>query len=128
MATTRSPILQHRRTDSWPLKKQNERVAVLDITNNKLRTLDKEEAERKFSSYQNYHLKSAFADLALSTEVPHEKVALPRWANKKSVYVSIGKGKDREYIATVHLRRLGFQYNIYRHFGMSEDLYVLSYQ
>lgn len=127
MATARRSVLQQRRTDSWSSKKSNERVAVLDVTNNKLTTLNKAAAERRFSSHQaatsNRRLLTWY-----STEEPHKKVALPRWANKKSVYLSGGDGKKAEYVATVHLRRLGFQYNMQRHFGTSEELYVLCYR
>jgi len=81
--------------------RKGERVAVLDMKNHKLTTLDKAAAEVE----------------------SHEKVNLPRWKSKTTVYLP--EGTERKYVGTVHLMHLGFGYNIHRLFGAGGQLYVL---
>lgn len=57
---------------------------------------------------------------------PHTKVALPRWKNKKDIYIgSMTDEKQDHFVGTVYLNRLGFKYNFQRHLGGSEVLYVV---
>ncbi|MCJ1373629.1 hypothetical protein MMC20_004857 [Loxospora ochrophaea] len=87
---------------------KSEKVAVLDTKNHRLSTLPKGDAESLGES-------------------SYTKVTLPRWKSKKNVYINNESSKTKDYVATVHLNRLSFAYNVQRLFGNAKDLYVLHY-
>ncbi|KAH8894137.1 hypothetical protein GQ53DRAFT_744905 [Thozetella sp. PMI_491] len=82
-------------------------VAVLDLKRHELRTLNREQASR-------------------GTGEKHETVTLPRWKRSTEVYLSEDGKSSREYVATVHMWRLGLGYNVHRMFGNTKKLYVLT--
>jgi hypothetical protein len=82
--------------------KPRETVALLDTRSNNLRTMDKREAEN----------------------IPHTIVVnLPRFARKTDIRED--SEEEDQFLATVHLWRLGLNYNVKRWMKPSSEIYVV---
>ncbi|KAK4207026.1 hypothetical protein QBC37DRAFT_434110 [Rhypophila decipiens] len=83
--------------------KRSNSVAVLDTKRNTFRVCDRAVAEKLHS----------------------QKVSLPRFKSSVHVYVNVRDQHKEEYLATVHVWRLGLGYNIERILGWSKELWVI---
>lgn len=82
----------------------NRKVAFFDPNNDYLGTLKKGEAEK------------------LTSSPPHP---LPRWSSKADINTSEPVASQTgDFLVTLHLSKLGLQYNIQRWLGYSTELYV----
>ena len=107
---------------------KSEKVAVLDTKNHRLSTLPKGDAESEMITILSAIPSSNCPSMKIGLgESSYTKVTLPRWKSKKNVYINNESSKTKDYVATVHLNRLSFAYNVQRLFGNAKDLYVLHY-
>jgi len=97
-------------TKSSPLRRRNSpkspdaEVALYDVTNNRFQKVKKRDAEQLTS----------------------QTVDLPRWSKKKDVFIPEPEDAKREYyLATLHLGKLGFVYNLQRHLYSACELYIV---
>src|SRR5262249_40924222 len=82
----------------------NRKVAFFDANNDYLCTLKKGEAEK------------------LSKTPPH---SLPRWSSKTDIKPTEPETSNTgDFLVTLHLLKLGLQYNIQRWLGYSTELYI----
>ncbi len=82
----------------------NRKVAFFDSNNDYLGTLKKGEAEK------------------LTSNPPF---SVPRWSSKADISTSEPeKSQTGDFLVTLHLSKLGLQYNIQRWLGYSTELYV----
>ena len=82
----------------------NRKVAFFDANNDYLCTLKRDEAER------------------LSKTPPYP---LPRWSSKTDIKAPEPETSNTgDFLVTLHLSKLGLQYNIQRWLGYSTELYI----
>ena len=62
----------------------------------------------------------------MASQTVSQTVHLDRWSKKKDVFLPEPEDEKREYyVATLHLGKLGFVYNLRRHLYSACELYII---